>query len=119
MAHRPVPDPALVSLFWGATLAYAVFQGLMYGVGTAIFMDVTSPRVAATQFTGYMALCNLVYSYTSFWQGHSMQRWGYPATLVLDATFGLVSLGLLPFMGAIRRAEAPPPGAAIPEGTPT
>jgi len=115
MAHRPVPSPELVSLFWGATLAYSVFQGLMYGVGTAIFMDVTSPRVAATQFTAYMALCNLVYSYTSLWQGHSMSRWGYPATLVLDALFGLVSLVLLPFMGALRRAEPPPPGAAIPE----
>jgi len=115
MVHRPVPDPALVSLFWAATLAYSVFQGLMYGVGTAIFMDVTSPRVAATQFTAYMALSNLVYSYTSLWQGHSMQQWGYPATLVLDAGFGLVSLVLLPFMGALRHAEPPPPGAAIPE----
>jgi PAT family beta-lactamase induction signal transducer AmpG len=115
MAHRPIPDPALVSLFWAAALAYSVFQGLMYGVGTAIFMDVTSPRVAATQFTAYMALCNLVYSYTSIWQGHSMQSWGYPTTLVLDAAFGLVSLGILPFMGAIRRAEPAPPGAAVPE----
>jgi len=118
LAHRPVPAPELVTLFWGATLVYATFQGLMYGVGTAIFMDVTSPRVAATQFTAYMALCNLVYSYTSVWQGHSMKAWGYPATLTLDAAFGLVCLVLLPFMGTIRRAEAPDPGAAIPERAP-
>jgi PAT family beta-lactamase induction signal transducer AmpG len=100
---RPIPAPDLVTLFWGLTLCYAVFQGLMYGVGTAIYMDVTTPAVAATQFTAYMALCNLVYSYTSTWQGHALVRWGYPATLTFDALFGLVSIALLPFMGRLRR----------------
>jgi len=33
LPNRPVPAPELVSLFWSLTLAYAVFQGLMYGVG--------------------------------------------------------------------------------------
>src|SRR5882672_7376656 len=80
---RPVPPHELVALFWGLTLAYAVFQGLMYGVGTAIYMDVTTPAVAGTQFTAYMALCNLVYSYSSSWQGHALTRWGYPVTLTL------------------------------------
>jgi PAT family beta-lactamase induction signal transducer AmpG len=115
LLNRPHPAGDLVRLFWAATLVYAVFQGLMYGVGTAIYMDVTSPRVAATQFTAYMALTNFVYSYTSYWQGHSIQGWGYPLTLSLDAGFGLVCLLLLPFMGAIRRAGPPEPGAAVPE----
>jgi len=101
----PVPHDLVVT-FWAMTLAYAVFQGLMYGVGTAIYMDVTTPSVAATQFTAYMALCNLVYSYTSNWQGHALIRWGYPATLTLDAAFGLVSLVLLPFMGRGRKARS-------------
>jgi len=105
--NRPIPSHDLVSLFWGLTLAYAVFQGLMYGVGTAIFMDVTTPAVAATQFTAYMALTNMVYSYTSAWQGHALERWGYPATLTADGLFGLVSLLVLPFMGLLRR-ESPP-----------
>jgi MFS family permease len=104
---RPMPSHELVQLFWGLALTYAIFQGLMYGVGTAIYMDVTTPAVAATQFTAYMALCNIVYSYTSTWQGHALVRWGYPATLTLDAVFGLVSITLLPFMGRLRRAEAP------------
>ncbi len=99
---RPIPPHDLVTLFWWLTLAYAVFQGLMYGVGTAIYMDVTTAAVAATQFTGYMALCNLVYSYTATWQGHALGRWGYPATLTIDGLFGLVSLCLLPFMGRLR-----------------
>jgi PAT family beta-lactamase induction signal transducer AmpG len=104
---RPIPPHDLVLLFWGLTLAYAVFQGLMYGTGTAIYMDVTTPAVAATQFTAYMALCNVVYSYTSTWQGHALQRWGYPLTLTVDGLLGLISIMLLPFMGRLRREPAP------------
>ena len=103
--NRPIPPHELVSLFWALTLAYAVFNGLMYGVGTAIFMDVTTPAVAATQFTGYMALCNLCYSYSATWQGIALERWGYPATLTIDGLIGLVSIGVLPFMG--RRGREP------------
>jgi PAT family beta-lactamase induction signal transducer AmpG len=115
---RPLVPGDLVAAFWALTLAYSMFQGLMYGTGTAIYMDVTNPRVAGTQFTAYMSLCNLVYSYSSAWQGHALTRWGYPATLTLDGLFGLVSILLLPLMGKTRHAEAPPPGAAIPEMEP-
>ena len=104
--HRPLVPADLVTVFWVLTLTYSVFLGLMYGVGTAIYMDVTTPAVAATQFTAYMAMCNLVYSYTSTWQGHSVERWGYPVTLAIDAAFGLVCLILLPLMGRPRRANA-------------
>jgi len=104
---RVMPPAELVSVFWALVLSYGVFQGLMYGVGTAIFMDVTVPRVAATQFTAYMALTNFATSYSAQWQGHAVQRWGYPATLALDGAFGLVCLVLLPWMGAARRAGRP------------
>jgi predicted MFS family arabinose efflux permease len=85
---------------------FNVFQGLFYGVHSALFMDVTTPAVAATQFTGYMAMSNLAISYTAWWQGLSIERWGYPATLVLDAAFGLVGLALLPLMKPRREATA-------------
>lgn len=117
MPDRPTVPADLVAIFWALTLTYAVFQGLMYGVGTAIYMDVTNPRVAATQFTAYMALCNVVYSYSSTWQGHALQRWGYPVTLAIDAGFGLVCLLLLPLMGRTRKsgpAPSPPSGARAP-----
>ena len=118
LLHRPAVPGELVAYFWAMTLLYSVFSGLMYGVGTAIFMDVTTPGVAATQFTAYMAMNNLVYSYSSAWQGLTLQRWGYPVTLVVDGVFGLVCLLCLPFMGPRRNAEPPPPGAAIPEREP-
>ena len=124
MADRPTPETALVTTFWATVLAYSAISGLGYGVRTALFMDVTIPRVAATQFTAYMAMTNFVITYTASWQGRAIERLGYPKTLLLDALFGLVSLALIPLMR--RRPEAPEvsdpapaaphPGGAIPEG---
>ena len=78
----------------------------MYGTRSALMMDVTTPAVAATQFTAYMALQNLVISYTATWQGLSIVRWGYPTTLFIDASVGLVGIGLLPWMA--QRQSTPP-----------
>lgn len=115
MPNRPVPAPALVSVFWAAVLVYNVFQGLYYGTRAALFMDITTKAVAATQFTAYMAMQNLVIWYTANWQGWLVERWGYPRTLVVDCLFGLVGIGLLPFMNPVRKPEPPPVGAAVPE----
>ena len=106
MPNRPQPSDVLLITFWTAVIFYNVFQGLYYGVRSALFMDVTTPAVAATQFTAYMAMANLVITYTSWWQGLSIVRWGYPVTLGLDAAFGLIVLFLLPFMAPKREAEA-------------
>lgn len=95
---RPVPSDLLVAAFWVASIVFAVFHGLMYGTRTALFMDITTPAVAATQFTAYMAMMNLVITYTATWQGHAIELWGYPTTLVLDGLAGLVCLACLPFM---------------------
>jgi MFS transporter, PAT family, beta-lactamase induction signal transducer AmpG len=92
------PVPALLLPLWIATLSYAVFQGLMYGTRSAIMMDVTNPRVAATQFTAYMAMMNLAISITASWQGVAVEAWGYPVTLLVDAIAGPLSLLLLPAM---------------------
>jgi len=103
LPNRPLPAPGLVTTFWLATIAFNVFQGLYYGVRSALFMDVTTRAVAATQFTAYMAMANLVISYTSWWQGLAIVRWGYPVTLAMDAAFGLVVLFLLPLMKPVVR----------------
>jgi PAT family beta-lactamase induction signal transducer AmpG len=103
---RPIPPVELVSFFRAMVFTYAVCQGLMYGIGTAIFMDVTTPAVAATQFTAYMALCNLATSYSAVWQGHAVTRWGYPLTLGLDCVIGLIGLCCLPLMGVATRTTA-------------
>jgi len=91
-------EPALVTALWAAVLAFNVFMGLMYGVRSALFMDVTNPKVAATQFTAYMALMNLSIAYTATWQGLSIEAFGYPVTLAIDATVGLFCLLLMHLM---------------------
>ncbi len=69
---------------------------------SALFMDVTTRAVAATLLTAYMAMANLVITYTSWWQGQSIVRWGYPVTLALDAAFGVIVILLLPLMAPKR-----------------
>jgi len=70
-------------------------------------MDITNPAVAATQFTAYMALLNLCISYSAWWQGIAVERFGYPLTLLADCVFGLSALVLLPLMRPPQRAAAP------------
>ena len=92
------PMPELVRALWHSSLAYAVFQGLMYGTRSAIMMDITNPRVAATQFTAYMAMMNLAIAIAAQWQGIAVEAWGYPVTLLVDAITGPVCVLLLPSM---------------------
>jgi PAT family beta-lactamase induction signal transducer AmpG len=92
-------DAVLVPTFWGVCVAHSFVQGLTYGSSIALFMDITTPAVAATQFTAYMALANLVTTYTATWQGWCISAFGYPTTLGLDAAAGLVCIVLLPWMG--------------------
>jgi len=113
--NRPVPSALLVSTFWAMVMVYSAAQGLMYGTRTALFMDVTTPRVAATQFTAYMAMLNFVISYSANWQGWAVERWGYPRTLVADSAFGLLCIALLPLMSPAAKRGTPPVGAMVPE----
>lgn len=100
-ANRPVVPAALVTALWIATLTYSVAQGLMYGTRSAIMMDVTNPKVAATQFTAYMAMANLAIAYSATWQGIAIEAWGYPRTMLVDGILGLLCILLLPFMKRI------------------
>jgi MFS family permease len=96
---------ALISAWWLAGVVYSVFNGLMYGIRTAFYMDVIEPRIAATHFTACMALLNLVTAYSYWWQGKAITAvadggWGmtYLQIFLLDAALGAVFLFILPFM---------------------
>ncbi|MCW5657941.1 MAG: MFS transporter [Burkholderiaceae bacterium] len=111
-ANRSVAPAVLVTALWVATLTYGVALGLMYGTRSAIFMDVTNPAVAATQFTAYMALLNLNIAYSATWQGIAIEAIGYPNTMLIDAIFGLACLLLLPWIRAVR-GNLPDGGAPL------
>ena len=94
---------ALVLVFWAVSVVYAAVQGIGYSVQMAIFMDVTSPAVAATQFTAYTALANVMRSYYPILQGYQMDWWGYPSMLVFDCCFGL--LCLIPLFFIVKKTD--------------
>jgi len=97
-------------------VAYSLFSGLIAGTSAAVFMGLTSPLVAATQFSGYMALRNLMYSYSSAWQGQFADAHGYFATLRLDAWIAFIPILMIPFLTP--RKEKAGPAAADPAPNP-
>ena len=111
--NRPSPSTLLLYTFWVTVIVYNIFQGLYYGIRTALYMDITTPAVAATQFTAYMAMLNLCISYTSWWQGFAVERIGYPLTLVIDSVVGLFGLLLLPLMKPPKKAAPMAASAAV------
>jgi PAT family beta-lactamase induction signal transducer AmpG len=88
----------LVTAFMAAVVVYQLLFGFIYGARVAVFIGITQPAVAATQFAAYMALTNLSITYSVVWQGHAVKHWGYAATLGLDAVVGLSCLLLLPLL---------------------
>ncbi|KQV48778.1 hypothetical protein ASC95_23090 [Pelomonas sp. Root1217] len=89
---------ALATAFMAAVVTYQLLFGFIYGARVAVFIGITQPAVAATQFAAYMALTNLSITYSVVWQGYAVQHWGYAATLGLDALVGLSCLLLLPLL---------------------
>jgi PAT family beta-lactamase induction signal transducer AmpG len=83
-------------------------------MSAAVFMGLTNPLVAATQFTGYMALRNLVISYTNVWQGALADSHGYAAVFYLDAALVLLPVLLIPFLRPTTRGRPDPKPMAAP-----
>jgi len=79
-------------------------MGMHYGTAAAVFMGLTNPLVAATQFTGYMALRNVTISYTNVWQGALVSAQGYAIVFYLDALLVLLPVLLVPFLRPSNRA---------------
>lgn len=96
--NRMVPPAWLIQAYWVTSLCYSFLQGLLYGTRTALFMDICNPAVAATQFTAYMSILNLVTAYSAAWQGRVITGWGYPAVLFIDAAFGCLCIVVLPYL---------------------
>jgi PAT family beta-lactamase induction signal transducer AmpG len=99
--------------FFAASLAFYLFMGMHYGTSAAIFMGLTNPAIAATQFTGFMALRNLTISYTNAWEGAAVDVWGYSTLLYADAMIAVAPILLIPFL-VERKAPGTPPSMAAP-----
>ena len=103
------PSGVSVAQYYGASLVFAWCMGMHNGTSAAVFMGLTNPLVAATQFTGYMALRNLTISYTNVWQGALVESQGYAFVFYLDALIVALPVLVLPFLKPSMRSR-PAPG---------
>jgi len=92
-------------MFYGTVISYGLFFGMAFGLRPAIFMGMTNPAVAATQFTAFMGLGNLGISLTNFWQGIVAERFDYATVLYLDSLILIIPLMIMPFVK--NREESP------------
>ena len=102
-----------IGTFRTLILAHALLFGMGYGVRIALFMGMTNPAVAATQFTAYMALSNVAISMGNYWQGMVAERMSYSTALYLDAAIVILALCVLPFLKD--REEKRPEAVALRE----
>ena len=97
---------------WGhfpVLLAYTAVEGIatgvIYATSLALFMNLTNPRLGATQFQVYMALLNVKDAWAQKLGGRMAERTSAPAMFGLGAIAELLPLVLLPWLDA-RRAQA-------------
>jgi MFS family permease len=80
-------------------LACAAFSiGLFTAASYALFMDITHPAVAATQFSAFMGLTNGCESWSTWTSGRIITEHDYPAALLALCVVSLLSIGLLPLL---------------------
>jgi len=120
MALETGGGPAGITIrqFFVTSLVFSLFMGMHYGTSAGVFMGLTNPLVAATQFTGYMALRNLTITYTNYWQGAVADAHGYATVFFADALLVALPVLLIPLLKPPLRSgggEKPSAGAPLPE----
>ena len=86
------------TLFHSVIIVYSLLFGIAFGLSVAVFMGMTNPVVAATQFTAFMGVKNLTISYTNYWQGIVADKIDYAIVLYADSLLFLIPLAILPFL---------------------
>jgi len=89
----------------GSSLAGTFASGVVSTGAVALFMDLTNPRLGATQFQVYMSVMNLRTSGTTYLGGQLADRLSPPVMFSLAGILELLPLALLPLLDA-RRAQA-------------
>jgi len=87
-----------IDWFYGLIIAHGLVFGMAFGVRNAIFMGMTNPAVAATQFTAFMGMANMAISFGNYWQGIVAESMGYAVVLYLDALFAMLVILVIPFL---------------------
>jgi len=77
--------------------------GLFVSASYALFMDLTDPRVGATQFSAYMGATNGCEAWSGWAVGRGVERFGYAPSFL---AFAGASLCAWPLLAMLRRAAA-------------
>jgi PAT family beta-lactamase induction signal transducer AmpG len=100
--------------FYSTIIVHGFFFGMAYGVRNAIFMGMTNPAVAATQFTAFMGMANLAISIANYWQGAVAERFDYATVFYLDSLFAVLVLLIIPFLrGREEEPDKAPPATEV------
>lgn len=86
------------NIFYSTIVLYSLLFGMAFALSVAVFMGMTNPIVAATQFTAFMGIKNLTISYTNYWQGIIADKMDYSVVLYVDSMLFLIPLVILPFL---------------------
>ncbi len=98
-ARGGASPPTLIALLAGMYFFVGVFTAASY----ALFMDLTDPRLGATQFSAYMAATNACESWSAWGGGRLAATHGYPAAFMVMSVISLASLPLLALMRRMTR----------------
>lgn len=93
-------DTVTPTLLLGILLVMYFFIGLFTASSYALFMDLTDPRLGATQFSTFMAATNGCESWSTWAGGRIAAGDGYPVSFFVMSVISLLSLPLLKFLAA-------------------
>ena len=86
--------PVLIALLTAMYFCVGFFTAVSY----ALFMDLTDPRLGATQFSAFMAATNGCESWSAWTSGRIVAGYGYPPAFLAMSAISLLSLPLLRMM---------------------
>jgi MFS family permease len=90
---------ALLVCLASAALGIGLFTAASY----ALFMDITHPAVAATQFSAFMGLTNGCESWSTWASGRIIAEHDYATALLVLCVVSLLSISLLPLLNVKNR----------------
>ena len=95
-------NPGATSVIIGLLGVYAC-AGLITASAYALLMQLTDPKLGATQFSAYMGAVNACESWSGFTAGQLAERFDYPVAFM---TLALASLLAWPLLARLRRRLA-------------
>jgi predicted MFS family arabinose efflux permease len=100
--HEGLGADTLRALLFTVALGIGLFTATTY----ALFMDLTDPRIGATQFSAFMGATNLCESQAARWGGALTAARGYAVSFSVLQLVAFAALLLVPFLRRRERSRS-------------